>query len=53
MAIPDFQTLMRPLLDSILIDGPRLARLMFDHGVGVATVSNYEVRRIDSDYFAD
>lgn len=37
----------------ILIDGPRLARLMFDHGVGVATVSNYEVRRIDSDYFAD
>ena len=37
----------------ILIDGPRLAGLMFDHGVGVATVSNYEVRRIDSDYFAE
>ena len=37
----------------ILIDGPRLARLMFDHGVGVATASNYEVKRIDSDYFTD
>lgn len=37
----------------ILIDGPRLTKLMFDHGVGVATASNYEVKRIDSDYFTD
>lgn len=37
----------------ILLDGPRLAKLMFDHGVGVATASNYEVKRIDSDYFTD
>lgn len=37
----------------ILIDGLRLAKLMFDHGVGVATASNYEVKRIDSDYFID
>jgi restriction system protein len=37
----------------ILIDGQRLAKLMFDHGVGVATASNYEVKRIDSDYFTD
>lgn len=37
----------------ILIDGSRLARLMFDHGIGVATASTYEVKRIDSDYFAD
>lgn len=37
----------------ILIDGPRLAKLMFDHGVGVATASNYEVKRIDSDFFTD
>ena len=37
----------------ILIDGPRLSKLMFDHGVGVATASNYEVKRIDSDYFTD
>lgn len=37
----------------ILIDGPRLSKLMFDHGVGVATASNYEVKRIDSDYFTE
>ena len=37
----------------ILIDGPRLAKLMFDHGVGVALASSYEVKRIDSDYFTD
>jgi len=37
----------------ILIDGERLSKLMFDHGIGVATASNYEVKRIDSDYFAD
>ncbi len=37
----------------ILIDGARLSKLMFDHGIGVATTSNYEVKRIDSDYFAD
>lgn len=37
----------------ILIDGPRLAKLMFDHGVGVAMASNYEVKKIDSDYFGD
>jgi len=37
----------------ILIDGPRLSKLMFDHGVGVAMASNYEVKKIDSDYFTD
>lgn len=37
----------------ILIDGLRLSKLMYDHGVGVATASNYEVKRIDSDYFTD
>lgn len=37
----------------ILIDGLRLAKLMFEHGVGVATASCYEVKRIDSDYFTD
>lgn len=37
----------------ILIDGLSLSKLMFDHGVGVATASNYEVKRIDSDYFTD
>lgn len=37
----------------ILIDGPQLTKLMFDHGVGVTTASTYEVKRIDSDYFSD
>lgn len=37
----------------ILIDGLNLAKLMFDHGVGVASASNYEVKRIDTDYFND
>jgi len=26
---------------------------MFDHGIGVATESVYEVKRIDSDHFSD
>jgi restriction system protein len=41
------------LIDSkiILIDGPKLAKLMFDHGVGVAPGTLYEVKKIDSDYF--
>ncbi|MCP5523909.1 MAG: restriction endonuclease [Verrucomicrobiales bacterium] len=43
------------LIDSkiILIDGGRLSKLMFDHGIGVSSASTYEVKRIDSDYFSD
>lgn len=37
----------------ILIDGPMLARLMFDHGVGVSVNAMYEVKRIDTDYFEE
>lgn len=37
----------------VLIDGNRLARLMIEHGVGVATVQRYDIKRIDSDYFAE
>ena len=37
----------------VLIDGPRLCELMIDHGIGVATVATYEVKRVDSDYFSD
>ena len=37
----------------ILIDGVRLAKLMFSHGIGVSSASNYEVKRIDTDYFTD
>jgi restriction system protein len=35
----------------ILIDGEELAKLMVDHNVGVSTISRYELKRIDSDYF--
>jgi len=35
----------------VLIGGEQLANLMIDHDVGVATVSSYPVKRIDTDYF--
>jgi restriction system protein len=35
----------------VLIDGEQLTNLMIDHGVGVAEVAVYEVKRIDEDYF--
>jgi len=37
----------------ILIDGQRLAELMYDHEIGVATASVFKVKRIDSDYFSE
>lgn len=35
----------------ILIDGDRLASLMFEYSVGVSTSGTYELKRIDTDYF--
>jgi restriction system protein len=37
----------------ILIDGGRLTQLMIDHGVGVAKVAEYIVKKVDQDYFGD
>jgi len=37
----------------ILIDGPYLAALLFDHGVGVRTKQRYEVKEVDEEYFLD
>lgn len=37
----------------VLIDGEQLAELMIDHDVGVATVSTYVLKRIDSDFFLE
>ena len=37
----------------ILIDGSTLARLMFDHGVGVSVNTVYEVKKVDTDYFEE
>jgi restriction system protein len=37
----------------ILIDGTELAKLMITHGVGVTPVAVYELKRVDSDFFAE
>jgi len=37
----------------VLIDGKTLARFMIDHGLGVSTLSTYELKKIDTDYFAE
>jgi restriction system protein len=37
----------------VLIDGRSLSRHMIEFGVGVTSVASYEVKKIDSDYFAD
>lgn len=37
----------------VLIDGEQLAQLMIDHDVGVSRASVYEIKKIDSDYFAE
>ncbi|MCE5251854.1 restriction endonuclease [bacterium] len=35
----------------VLIDGEQLSNLMIDHDIGVSTVSQYPVKKIDTDYF--
>lgn len=37
----------------VLIDGAKLSELMVKHGMGVTVRSTYQVKTIDSDYFAD
>lgn len=37
----------------ILIDGKELAELMFEYNVGLATKINYEVKKLDNDYFEE
>jgi restriction system protein len=37
----------------VLIDGEQLAQMMIDHDVGVSRASVYEIKKIDSDYFAE
>ncbi|MFV3406784.1 restriction endonuclease [Pseudomonas sp. NY15463] len=36
----------------VLIDGVELARLMVEHNLGVSIKQVYEVKQVDSDYFA-
>ena len=37
----------------LLIDGPKLAKLMIEYGVGVITKTVYEIKEIDENYFTD
>ena len=40
-------------LKIVLIDGKQLADYMIDHDVGVSVEKTYEIKRVDSDYFAE
>ena len=35
----------------VLIDGPRLAALMYDYGIGVRTKRSLDVKTVDDAYF--
>jgi restriction system protein len=37
----------------VLIDGRELTELMIDNNLGVSTISTFEIKRIDSDYFVE
>ena len=37
----------------VLIDGNTLAQLMIDYNIGVAPVTSYELKRVDTDYFTE
>ncbi len=37
----------------VLVDGRTLAELMIDHNVAVSRVSNYEIKKVDNDYFSE
>ncbi len=37
----------------ILVNGDRLTELMIEHNVGVTSITRYEVKKIDSDYFIE
>lgn len=37
----------------ILVDGTVLVNLMIDHSVGVSRIANYEIKKVDLDYFVE
>jgi len=54
LVTPTARDYLRQIQDTvILIDGTRLADLLIEYGIGVSTIERYEVKKIDSDYFAD
>lgn len=46
-------TLNRTPKNILLIDGPKLARLMIEYNVGVSSEKIYEIKKIDSDFFPE
>ncbi len=42
-----------PTSKIVLIDGEQLAHLMITYNVGVSVQQTYEIKKIDSDYFAE
>jgi restriction system protein len=36
-----------------LVDGEQLAKYMIDYDLAVSTVSNYQIKKIDLDYFGE
>jgi restriction system protein len=36
----------------VLVDGEQLAQYMIDHGLGVAEVATYTLKKVDLDYFS-
>lgn len=37
----------------VLIDGARLAELMIEHDLGVSVAATYQLKRLDTDFFAE
>jgi len=37
----------------VLIDGEKLAKLMFDHNIGFESGGVYQLKKIDEDFFAE
>lgn len=58
MAIPDFQSVMRPVLVTVQNGVPLplnelRERVMVENNLGVSVKQVYEVKQLDSDYFAE
>ena len=37
----------------VLIDGPKLVKLMIEFNIGVSTAKSYQIKKIDSDFFTE
>ncbi len=46
-------TISRSHKSIVLIDGPKLVKLMIDFNIGVSTIKSFQIKKIDSDFFTD